>query len=75
MSAVQVVAALMAAAPAIAVLLLVEVSERRRPVPALTLTEARHREGRQCCTAFYPAGGGYPDRCCGTTDHYGECAP
>lgn len=75
MSVLQLLAALGAAAPALAVLLLVEVGEQRRPVPTLTLSELAYREGRQCCTAFYPMGGGYPDRCADAEGHYGGCAP
>ena len=45
-----------------------------RPQPApLTASELAYREGRQCCTAFYPYGGGYPDRCVYPEDHWGAC--
>lgn len=75
MTAVQLVASLLALIPVVATNALVAHDARRHPIPTETLTMNAWREGRQCTTAIYTIFGGYPDRCAYPADHYDECAP
>lgn len=74
MTTVELLLSLVALVPALVTLAGLRIATHREgPTPTELLSEIAYREHRQCCTALYSWGGGYPDRCVYPEDHYGKC--